>query len=60
MSRLNRLRLAFWVIPFIVFPVIAFAPWWLSAPITLLCVLNWFGIIFIMSEEEKKRKLNDS
>jgi hypothetical protein len=56
MSKLNRLRLAFWLLPFIIFPIIAFAPWWFSTPATILAVLNWCGIIMLMVEEEKKKE----
>jgi hypothetical protein len=38
--------------PFVAFAVIAFAPWWVSAPFTILATLWWFGALLILGRDE--------
>jgi hypothetical protein len=56
MSKLARATFIFWTLPFLVFLVIAFTPWWISIPFTLLGVLTWIGTGMIMVEENKKQE----
>lgn len=36
--------------PFITFAVLNFAPWWVSAPFTILAFLWWFGSLLLLKE----------
>lgn len=38
------------LIPFIIFAVIAFAPWWVSTPFAIVAALHWFGSIILLGE----------
>lgn len=42
--------------PFVAFWVIAYAPWWVSAPFTILATLYWFGALFLMAGVDGDKK----
>jgi hypothetical protein len=58
MNKKLKLRVLFWTLPFIIFPVIAFTAWWFSVPFTIMAVLMWVGVIHeaakLGKEEENK------
>ena len=53
------------LMPFVAFAVIKFAPWWVSAPFTILAGIWWFGALLIIGDvnnvlEEKQRKRDEN
>jgi len=41
-----------YLLPFIVCAAIAFLPWWIYGPITLLGTMMWLGAFIILSEKK--------
>jgi hypothetical protein len=50
MSEQKSYAAYFLVAPFVIFPVLYFAPWWISAPVTLVGGMVWFGCLLAMGE----------
>lgn len=36
--------------PFVVFMVIAFAPWWVSAPFAIVGAMYWLGCVILLGQ----------
>ena len=41
------------LLPFITFAVLNFAPWWVSAPFTMLAFIWWLGAFLLLKDREK-------
>jgi NADH:ubiquinone oxidoreductase subunit 3 (subunit A) len=55
MKKLNRnFKCKFYIfaLPFIICAVIAFLPWWIYVPTTLLGTMMWVGAFIILNEEK--------
>lgn len=42
------------LLPFVTFAVLNFAPWWVSAPFTILAAIWWFGAFLLLGERKEK------
>jgi len=41
----------FTIVPFIATASVQFLPWWVSAPIVLICVVVWIGTMAMIGEK---------
>lgn len=51
LRRKQILFAAIMLTPFVIFAVIAFAPWWVSTPFAIVGALYWLGCVILLGEK---------